>query len=353
MRVLHVAESFGGGVATAIESYVRNADMFEHVVAVHPRRDHDIGSDLGAHAALITMDGGKPRQALRIRSLIREVSPDVVHLHSSWAGFLGRLSANASATGVPLVYSPHCFAFERRDVSRVCAAVYRSVERALAPRLDAFAVVGRHEAALATSLVPSVPVMIVPHSVEAGSRPRRRPSPADRHLQVATLGRISPQKAPEYFLSVAASVREVLFDHEFVDFVWIGGGAMEDEWMLRNHGVKVTGWLPRDQALAALSTSDVYLHTAQWEAGVPLSLLEAAHQGLPVVAREIPALSDTGFFTRPAPAALARHIVELFDPATRVGMGEHAWTQSRPYCASRQRDALVSLYSRVTERSAA
>ena len=47
---------------------------------------------------------------LRLLRLIRRSRPDVVHVHSSKAGALGRLAA---AIGIPgtLLYSPHAFAF--------------------------------------------------------------------------------------------------------------------------------------------------------------------------------------------------------------------------------------------------
>jgi hypothetical protein len=46
---------------------------------------------------------------LRIARLIRFGDFDLVHAHGSKAGFLVRIAAIGS--GVPVVYSPHCFSF--------------------------------------------------------------------------------------------------------------------------------------------------------------------------------------------------------------------------------------------------
>src|SRR6476660_5545947 len=46
---------------------------------------------------------------VRLRRIVRNYRPDVVHLHSSKAGVLGRVAARLE--GVPVVYSPHNFAF--------------------------------------------------------------------------------------------------------------------------------------------------------------------------------------------------------------------------------------------------
>ena len=61
----------------------------------------------------------------------RRYQPDLIHLHSSWAGLLGRL--------VPLgrrkiVYTPHCYAFERRDLSQVVRIGLWLVEKILSRR---------------------------------------------------------------------------------------------------------------------------------------------------------------------------------------------------------------------------
>ncbi|MGD8414838.1 MAG: glycosyltransferase, partial [Candidatus Latescibacterota bacterium] len=56
-------------------------------------------------------------------ALIREVAPDLVHCHSSKAGLLGRLAANAAH--IPVVFTVHGWAFEdgiswfQRTVGRV------------------------------------------------------------------------------------------------------------------------------------------------------------------------------------------------------------------------------------------
>src|SRR6185295_18437782 len=89
-----------------------------------------------------------------LRAAVADVRPDVVHLHSSMAGALGRLQP--PLPGRPaVVYSPHCFAFERRDILRERRWAYRLAEFVLARRTDAFICVSPHEAQLARNLTRS------------------------------------------------------------------------------------------------------------------------------------------------------------------------------------------------------
>jgi glycosyltransferase involved in cell wall biosynthesis len=73
----------------------------------------------------------------------------------------------------------------------------------------------------------------------------------------------------------------------------VGGGEPHLEDLLRRSGVRVTGWLARRQALEHLRASDVYVHTAAWD-GAPITVLEAAAAGVPVLARRTSAMEALG-----------------------------------------------------------
>jgi glycosyltransferase involved in cell wall biosynthesis len=103
------------------------------------------------------------------------------------------------------------------------------------------------------------------------------------------MGRISAQKSPGFFRSAASLSQQLGLP---IDWMWVGGGDPEDEQALREAGVLVTGWSSRSAALGWLSTADVYVHTAAWEA--PMSVLEAAALNLPILARRSAALEALG-----------------------------------------------------------
>ena len=51
----------------------------------------------------------------QLRQLAREIRPDLIHLHSSKAGALGRLAWSGRKT--PLLYTPHGYSFLMADCS--------------------------------------------------------------------------------------------------------------------------------------------------------------------------------------------------------------------------------------------
>lgn len=336
MRVLHVTEAMGGGITTAVLAMADATGDVEHHLLAHQRGQHDVGIDLAAHfASVAAMPGDPARAVAAVRSAVRRLRPDLVHAHSSIAGVVARVAG----TDVPVVYSPHCFAFERRDVSALRRRLFRSVERGLAPRTDLFLAVAPHELDLAADLGHQR-LAFVPNraDVDHPSSARRSGGP----LRIAGVGRVSEQKDWRYFARLRRYVRTHV--DASTTWTWIGGGEPEHEDQLRDAGIEVTGWIPRSDLIEELAGQDVYVHTAAWEAA-PISILEAASLGLPMAVRSIPALDSLHVpGRRRGVQAMADRITDLLDP----GLWRHAQSRSLEFAAhhdaSRQREHLWAAY---------
>jgi glycosyltransferase involved in cell wall biosynthesis len=256
------------------------------------RSEAQTGDDVGLLAdRMFSMPPGRLAQARSVRQHIKRLRPDIVHAHSSYAGLYVRLLP--IYPGRSLVYTPHGLSFERRDVSPAARALFWFVEAVLSFRGAQVAAVGPREAELAARLPGRPAVTYLPHVVptpDSVTPPRVDNVEGASRLRVATLGRITPAKDPEFFAHAALASRAADLP---VTWLWVGGGDPDDESALREAGVLVTGWVPRPQALGWLATADVYVHTAAWE-GSPISILEAAALGLPVVAKRSPALRTLG-----------------------------------------------------------
>jgi glycosyltransferase involved in cell wall biosynthesis len=311
--VLHVVEAWGGGVTSAVYDYIRSAPQYRHALLVGSRDAH-LTRDASAPAVECYLSlpptRHMPHALAAIARAYRELRPAVVHAHSSVAGALVRL-----VPGVPtdaIVYTPHCFSFERRDLSALLRCSYRTIERLLFRRAAVIAACSPREAELAHDLGPRAHTRVryVPNVFRA---PRRDvlPAPARGSLRVVGQGRLNLQKDPAFFREVVAAVHAV---DPTVEFTWIGGDPESEVEAMRAVGVDTTGWVPRQVVLERLGRAHVYLHTASWE-GAPVALLEAAASGLAVVARDIPAMSSLDVPLRRSGAGeLAELVLALRDP---------------------------------------
>jgi glycosyltransferase involved in cell wall biosynthesis len=202
-----------------------------------------------------------------------------VHLHSSKAGFVGRLAMVGLRLRPKVFYSPHGLSFlDRRWL--LPSLVFKTLE-SLAARLDATLVgCSRSEARLLSGLA-SRPARVLENAVDDSFfdiQPRAAETPV-----VLSMGRICYQKAPELFAAMATQfqIAEVP-----ARFIWIGNGDADGEARLRAAGVEVTGWLDRHAIQALLARASVYVQTSRWE-GMPLSVLQALAAGVPCVVTNV------------------------------------------------------------------
>ena len=331
MKILHVTEAMGGGVQNAISKYTHLLSSDQHIVFGRPRHGESAG-EFAANTRVIEYSGSLFNYLLRVRSLIKREIPDVVHIHSSFAG-LARLFAPTTS---PLVYSPHCYAFERRDKSQAWQKSLRMVEQILAARTQTLVAVSPHEARLGSLLNARMPVHFVPNAVPkmyAEISKDERPS-------VTMVGRIGRQKDPILFAEVAELVGGT------IDFVWVGDGDTEMKKRLLEAGVRVSGWVSPEQARREVAASHLYVHTGAWEAA-PISAIEAASLGTPVIARAIPTMSSLGYYTVAEPANRIAESVRTFfsDPSHKQLVTEMTEAVAQRHSVQDARRILAHAYS--------
>lgn len=266
---------------------------------------------------------------VRLTRIVRRFRPDVLHLHSSKAGALGRLAARL--TGVPTVFSPHNFAHTGHEGSERVRNLYLMVERALAPLTDQLHLTFDQERreALRLGLARPGRVTVVPNGAEIA--PLLSIDGANRDPPtIGTFARLWPQKRIDVLLRAASLL--VQKDLPFRLAV-IGDGPLKGELeeLAAHLGLadRTVFMEAPNGAEAAMKEIDIYVLSSSQEA-FPLVPIEAMAAGRPVVASAVGAVpeivthGETGLLVPPADeAALARALGTLIaDPSLRRRMGE-------------------------------
>lgn len=295
LTTLHVTESLASGVLGVVSALTERLARDGHeVVLAHGERPEtpvDAGTVIDGRVRIVALPWrqrtitAQVRAAVALRRLVRRVRPDVVHLHSTFAGLVGAL---AVPRRVPRIYTPHGYSISRTSEGLAARTAYRAVEWGIAHRVDLVGAVSRSEAAQAAELVRAPRVGVVANGLPELD-PGRLPDVAARPRPlVAALGRIGPAPRPE----AAARILSAVVAQTGVDVAWIGGGGTgEDEpglKALNDAGVPVTGWLTADAARDALAGATALLHWSAWDAQ-PLAVLEAMARDVVVVASDLSA----------------------------------------------------------------
>jgi glycosyltransferase involved in cell wall biosynthesis len=334
MRILHVTESMGAGVATAIGQYAaRNgkADGNSHSLIARVRDDsfaHEPWLESVPHTLVPTVPA-LVRQWLRAR----HEDYDVVHAHSTIAGQFTRLLPHPRAR---TVYSPHGLAAVHHR-NRAVRSVLSVSERALAGRTSGVAAVSASEEADIRTLTDRLRISRLPHALDVSTEVRPRQS---RSATVVCVGRLTYQKAPD----TVVDLPQRLSDQEVpASCVWVGDGDAETRAQLEQHGWTVTGWVASSEVARLVGSAAALLHPARYE-GYSLAIVEALSHGTPVIARRIPANEEfsgvrTFANTDQAVALLCELLVreavwdELSKEAVDYIERSHGWeAQARALC---------------------
>ncbi len=292
----------------------------------------------------------------KIKKIIREFKPDIVHTHDSKSGAIGRLAAKSC--NVPLiVHTFHGNVFHSYFNGFLTSLIIR-IERFLAKRTDAIVAISdsqRKELTDVYKIAPPEKIFTIPlgfnlekFSVDQDAKKElfKNKYGFDKNdIVVGIIGRLVPVKNHEMFLEVAALIKAN--SNKNIRFVIIGDGEsrpliekkaaalnLSYSYFVTNPKAKtdilVTSWETEiDEALAGI---DIIVLTSHNE-GTPVSLIEAQAAHKPVVSTNVGGIEDivqhgeTGFITEAGDTAtFAQHIQTLIDaPQLREQMGKKGY----------------------------
>ncbi|WP_353721895.1 glycosyltransferase [Dyadobacter sp. 676] len=287
MKILHVitlAEL--GGAQSVVINLARESVNDGHEVMVASSEDGELWKVLPSGVAQWKISPLQRSISLskehkvvnELRRVYRIFKPDVVHLHSSKIGILGRLAFPRKK----IVYTVHGF-----DSIRVAFRKFLHLERLLQTRAKHIVGVSKYDYQnlLGEGIKKNVSYIYngitdysasIPENQSESYRRLAETIRSKNGFKVMCIARISPQKKFELFCEVAG-----LLEAHNIHFFWIGN---KDE---------ITG-LPAnayclgeaEDAHRLLKYADVFMLPSNYE-GMPMSILEALCYAVPVIASDV------------------------------------------------------------------
>lgn len=279
IRIVHVVESFAGGVFEFLRDLINATSDLEHTIVygLRPDTPSDFKSMFYNKVNFVKWENANreisllrdSKATIELINILENLKPfDVLHLHSSKAGFIGRVVAKLMRVSGKVIYTTHGISFLRKDINYLNRNLYIYLEK-FASFLGGNIIScspSENSEIIKTGIKSScITNGVRCDSKDSGSEMIKQ----EENIVIGTVGRISVQKNPKMFNEIAS-----LCKNQFKNlyFLWIGDG--EDRHYLNNSIVNVTGWLKRDDVKRYIKKIDIYLSTSLWE-GLPLSVLEA------------------------------------------------------------------------------
>jgi glycosyltransferase involved in cell wall biosynthesis len=334
MKILHVTEAYGGGVLSVVNQLAIGHQEEGHNVtlamSLRPEAPSNWRSELpdGIVVRRLSLSREislkKDFQGLvELAHLFKSEAPDAIHLHSSKAGFLGRVAARFCGLSGITFYSPHAFAYLAPDVSPKKRIAYRWLEK-LGARFGGLLIACSNDELLEARKL-GVRAEVVNNGIDVHNLEKLVQDVSRNEsdvVRIVSAGRLCAAKRPDFFVKVAEEIQRRGLPAEFV---WIGGGEPPP----LTTAARFTGWLARDVVLRKLRESaDIYVQTSSYE-GLPISVLESQSLGIPAVVtdavgnRSAVENGKTGFVSSVSSVNDFADKVELLikDRSLRVKMG--------------------------------
>lgn len=231
-------------------------------------------------------------ELVRLRRIVREVRPDVVHLHCAKAGLVGRLVLRGT---VPTLFSPHAWSFFA--VEGLMRRLVLGWERFATRWTSAVVCVSAAERDSGTAAGIGGRLVVLPNEVSVFSVDAVRELPrADVRAAFGVQGplavctaRLARQKGQDVLVEAWDAVRGVVPDAELV---LVGDGpdaaALRD---LAGPGIRFAGAADRDTSLRWMHAADVVVCPSRWE-GMSLVPLEAMALGRPLVVTDVDGMAE-------------------------------------------------------------
>ncbi|AHF76516.1 Putative glycosyltransferase [Sodalis praecaptivus] len=295
MKVFHASETIKGGVAT-VQKQLAQAQILSTAVtqvtclvpedqvseideidAGHLLTFRRTGRDVGSFWRFLTAFCG----------YVWRENPDIVHLHSTFAGVLGRLALVAlrPLRKPKVVYCPHAFAF-LMDNSPTKRKLYVWVEKLLLPMTDKIICVSDYEKTSAVQLTLSAEKMVVVHN---GVPDRGHPPEALRahdELNLLFVGRLDFQKGYDIIID---AMRQLQGNPIHLTIVGDSVNGQQEKIALPN--ITYTGWLRSQELEKYFLAADALVIPSRWE-GFAMVPLEAMSYGLAIVASDSTSLPE-------------------------------------------------------------
>jgi len=215
---------------------------------------------------------GDWKTILYLRKVYNEYQPDIIHVHSSKAGLLGRLALPKKK----IVYTVHGY-----DSIRNAFPIFRPVEYLMQYMCAAVVGVSRYdEIKLKEDRIRRNVSFIYNGIPEKGCDTNLRWNIPNRYKKtILCVARVTPQKNLDLFLKIAKLLPQYAF-------VWIGNSEKIDH---QFENVFFLGNIPAAGRYCYLC--DLFILTSNYE-GLPMTIIEAMSCGKPIVASNVGGISE-------------------------------------------------------------
>ena len=228
------------------------------------------------------------KAVLEIRKIVKEIGPDIIAIHSSKAGIIGRISG--WSLRIPTIFTAHGWSYTD-GVPKKKQRFYILFEKVVGRISDGVIAVSEYDKQLAIKhrVLPEGKMLTIHNGVHDIEIQEKFASP-DEQPKIIMVARFAQPKRQLQLLKALNQLRHIQWKMFFA-----GEGPLlrEAEVYVEDVGLsdRVCFLGNRQDITELLHQSDLFALMSDWE-GLPLSILEAMRCGLPIIASDVGGVNE-------------------------------------------------------------
>lgn len=307
--IVHIAQS-AGGVAEYLYMFLKNFkdDNYENIMIVSQDYQEQLDRFIPytSKTYIVPMvrniePKNDVKAIFKVRKLLKQIKPDIVYLHSSKAGAIGRI-ALAFNFKTKILYNAHGWYFNAQ-ISDKKKRIFAVIEKNLAIKTDKIINISKseYESALKYKIAPEKKMCIIEngidftkfeHSDKYREETRRKYHIEDNEIVIGVVGRLTEQKDP---MTMIKAFELVCKENKNTRLMYVGSGNLEED--VKQYAkeknildkVIITGWVNNvEQYIPAF---DIAVLPSKWE-GFGLVLIEYMACNKPIIATSVGGIKD-------------------------------------------------------------
>lgn len=356
-RVLHICECLPGGPGSYLHEILpQQIERFGHrnIGLLAPEVQVSAFHNIDGLEVIATANQGRGPVALlgfgiAIRREIRRFKPDLIHLHSTVSGGVGRLACLSLKERPKVVYCAHGWLIDpdRKVPGRKMLGF---IERKLLKLTDRVVNISPHETEFLKEFgIEGDKVQLILSGIKDRAPNLEHPALQNEPPKIIFIGRLDRQKGFDLLLDAARKLSQ-----KDVNLIAIGDVVRGSERpSTAGIAIELTGWLPRSEVADAIASADAIVMPSRWE-GLPLVALEAMRAGKAIIATNGGAFThiirngENGVLVDPRDRSFLVAVLKTYSRFDFKEMGRVARRDfEKSYLADRMSRELCELYDNL------
>lgn len=293
MKILHVGEYVNGGVATYIRTLIDGLqdyyDIENYLVMSEYKSQKEWGNVpkkvfyYKYKRSIVNIFGA----IIFIRKIIDEIQPDIIHVHSTWAGLFVRLPYLIKKKKCKIIYTAHGWSFIM-DVSRKKKFLYAIIERILSMITDKIINISKFEEkeALNYGLNKKKMVVIYNGVKDKNYNIECNMDKNNDKIKLLFVGRLDKTKGIDILLNIYNKCK-----FKNLHLYIIGESVLDNIEIKSDDTITYLGWIDNKDIDKYYQMCDVVIMPSRWD-GFGLVAIEAMRNSKPVIVSNRGALPE-------------------------------------------------------------